>query len=82
MQGNFTFLSKIVGYIYSLIGEFLTKLRSDFCRCFAKINQRGTRAKRERNREFIISCEKYVRNMKTSEVNMDYFSAAVTVLIK
>ena len=55
---------------------------------FAGVLRRSTKggqeqkAKRERNREFMISCEKYVRNMKTSEVNMDYFSAAVTVLIK
>ena len=55
---------------------------------FAGVLRRSTKggqeqkAKRERNREFIISCEKYVRNMETSEVNMDYFSAAVTVLTK
>ena len=55
---------------------------------FAGVLRRSTKgrqeqkAKKEWSREVVISGEKYVRSMKTSQIKMDYFSAAVTVLIK
>ena len=55
---------------------------------FAEVLRRSNKggqeqkAKKERSRVCIISCEKYVRCMKTSEIKTNYFSAAVTVLIK
>ena len=64
--------------------NFLPRLEVIFADVLRRSTKEGQeqKAKKKRSRQCIISCKKYVRRIKTSEIKTDYFSAAATVLNK